>query len=162
MTDILVAIIRLIYMNFSWATTLGVASVNTGFGDRYSPVRRGARSHRIPAISGLRERSCHAKEHAGRGYWQYRKYRRGPGQRYGPPTPRREYARKSRLLRPLRAPPHAHRTRGLDALSVLSPNGPAPPGDGPMTSECPECGTDDLHPEGGCPFCPRCGWSKCG
>lgn len=30
-----------------------------------------------------------------------------------------------------------------------------------MTNECPECG-GPLFPEGGCPFCPRCGWSKCG
>lgn len=27
---------------------------------------------------------------------------------------------------------------------------------------CPECGSGQVHPSGGCPFCPECGWSKCG
>jgi hypothetical protein len=30
-----------------------------------------------------------------------------------------------------------------------------------MTQVCPDCEMTEIVLEGGCPFCPVCGWSKC-
>jgi len=57
-----------------------------------------------------------------------------------------------------------------DQIRLLTPFGPYDQDfdddDDVATEEgsatCPDCGSEHVHPSGGCPFCPECGWSKCG